>query len=275
MRTHEAVIRYFEKSKWVYDIFLGGAKHLGLHPGGRRIAERRALNLLHDLIAEKLSLSPGMRVLDAGCGEGVVASYLSNKYGCEIHGVTVVPFEIGRARKRAAKNRVVEKVHFHLMDYNHLAFPNGFFDAVYSVESLVHSASLENTFQELYRVLKKTGRVAFFEYGLEDKHCFSARQRQVLQQMEAATGMYSLESFRNGPVQKSLQAAGFTHIEIEELTPRVAPSVLRLKRYFYLPYRIVKCLGVESRFPNLTSVVEFANMGQQGLFKYQIYTAKK
>jgi len=42
-----------------------------------------------DLVARKLELLPGMRVLDIGCGWGGAARFLAERYGVEVVGVTV------------------------------------------------------------------------------------------------------------------------------------------------------------------------------------------
>lgn len=42
-----------------------------------------------DLIARKLGLEPGMRVLDIGCGWGELARFMASEYGAEVVGVTI------------------------------------------------------------------------------------------------------------------------------------------------------------------------------------------
>jgi cyclopropane-fatty-acyl-phospholipid synthase len=42
-----------------------------------------------ELIAQKLNLKPGMRVLDIGCGWGGLCKYLAQKHGVECVGITV------------------------------------------------------------------------------------------------------------------------------------------------------------------------------------------
>ena len=42
-----------------------------------------------DLICQKMGLKSGMKVLDIGCGWGSFAKYASEKYGANIHGITV------------------------------------------------------------------------------------------------------------------------------------------------------------------------------------------
>ena len=52
-----------------------------------------------DLIATKLALEPGMRLLDVGCGWGSFAIHAAKNYGVTVTGVTLSPVA-GRARAR-------------------------------------------------------------------------------------------------------------------------------------------------------------------------------
>jgi len=42
-----------------------------------------------ELIAQKLKLEPGMRVLDIGCGFGTLGKYLAKYYGVSVTGCTI------------------------------------------------------------------------------------------------------------------------------------------------------------------------------------------
>ena len=54
------------------------------------------------LIARKLQIEPGMRVLDIGCGWGGTAQYLATEHGCTVIGVTVSVEQALLARERCA-----------------------------------------------------------------------------------------------------------------------------------------------------------------------------
>lgn len=53
-----------------------------------------------DLIARKLDLQPGMRVLDIGCGWGGTAQYLAERYGVHVIGITVSKEQAALASER-------------------------------------------------------------------------------------------------------------------------------------------------------------------------------
>lgn len=68
------------------------------------------------LIADKLLLKPGHRVLDIGCGWGSLAMFLAERYDVEVVGITLSKEQLAAAQRRA-KARKVSKVKFLLQDY--------------------------------------------------------------------------------------------------------------------------------------------------------------
>lgn len=87
------------------------------------------------LIAAKLRLGPGMRVLDIGCGWGGLALYLNRHYGCEVLGVSLAPDQVRFASERAEAAGVADKVRFQLIDYRDV---QGRFDRITSVGMIEH-----------------------------------------------------------------------------------------------------------------------------------------
>ena len=271
----ERLTTYFEKSKLVYDLLLRGAKHLGFYPNDSKISEEQAQLMMQDLIAKKLELSDSMRVLDAGCGEGIVSTYLSISYKCRIEGITVVPFETRRAKRLAEKLGVTNRVGYFLMDYSNTAFKDACFDAIYTIESLVHSTNIRRTLNEFYRVLKPKGKIALFEYSLANDNELTRYERDIINKVSYSSAMASFKYFRNNRIQEMLRSSGFNEIDTIDITNNVAPSVYRVKRYFNLPYSIVKLLRLQQNFPNLTGVIEFSKLGEKDLMKYKIISAQK
>ena len=84
-----------------------------------------------ELLARKLGLEPGMRVLDIGCGWGGTAWYLARNHGVEVTGVTVSRNQASAARERCQGL----PVDIRLEDYRNLS---GRFDRVLSVGMFEH-----------------------------------------------------------------------------------------------------------------------------------------
>ena len=86
-----------------------------------------------ELICRKLSLSPGMRVLDIGCGWGAFGKYAAEKYQVKVVGITVSVNQVELGRK-LCQGLPVE---FHLIDYRELD-QNEKFDRIVSVGMFEH-----------------------------------------------------------------------------------------------------------------------------------------
>ena len=107
-----------------------------------------------DLIACKLDLQPGMRVLDIGCGWGGGCEYFAERHGVEAVGITLSTEQADFARERC-KNHPVEVFE---MDYRDLP-PDDRFDAIYSIGMFEHVGFKNYTtfMEKVYRLLSEEG----------------------------------------------------------------------------------------------------------------------
>lgn len=120
-------------------------------------------------------ITPGMRLLDAGCGGGRNSHYLMG-CGAEVFGVDADPSQIDRIQAVAA--HVAPKLpagNFSVARLAELAFPDGYFDAVIC-SAVLHFSEDEPEFEEMvtemWRVLGSGG--VFFArlastIGIEDR----------------------------------------------------------------------------------------------------------
>ncbi|MBT4043968.1 MAG: class I SAM-dependent methyltransferase [Rhodospirillaceae bacterium] len=87
------------------------------------------------LLAAKLNLSPGQRILDIGCGWGQLAIYLASLCDVEVVGVTLSKEQHKGAQIKARDAGVSDRVHFALQDYRTV---EGRFDRIVSVGMFEH-----------------------------------------------------------------------------------------------------------------------------------------
>ena len=267
--------RYYDFSRWEYNFLLGGSKHFGFYPDEKWIPTKKAQQLMQDLVAEKLNLRKGMRVLDAGCGQGVTSTYLAQKHGCSIDGITVVPFEIEEATRLAKKLEVPERTHYALMDYSQLKFGNETFDAIYTQESLVHSTNIQQTLKEFYRVLKRGGRIALFEYSMAENDKFSPEELRTIEEMNYASAMHSFSVMRHGTLETLMRDEGFRDVKVENISYKVAPMIRMYEKFSKPVYFVMRFLGLTATMPNLVAAARMRKFGERDLVRYNIFTAQK
>ena len=112
-----------------------------------------------ELIARKLGLKPGMRMLDVGCGWGTMAIHAARKYGVHVVGVTNSHEQAVGAAKRAAEAGVADLVEIREQDYRDI--DDGPYDAISSIGMAEHVGTDQwrEYAQLLYRLLKPGGRL--------------------------------------------------------------------------------------------------------------------
>ena len=89
-----------------------------------------------DLIARKLDLGPGTRLLDVGCGWGSLAIHAARSYGCRVVGITLSEPQRALATDRAAQLGLAELCEFRVQDYRDV--DDGPYDAISSVGMFEH-----------------------------------------------------------------------------------------------------------------------------------------
>ncbi|MFE2520046.1 class I SAM-dependent methyltransferase [Streptomyces mirabilis] len=112
-----------------------------------------------ELIAQKLDLRPGQRLLDVGCGWGSMAIHAAREHGVSVVGVTLSHEQAAYARKRVADEGLTDRVEIRVQDYRDV--DDGPYDAISSIGMAEHVGAeryLEYA-EVLYRLLKPGGRL--------------------------------------------------------------------------------------------------------------------
>jgi cyclopropane-fatty-acyl-phospholipid synthase len=112
-----------------------------------------------ELVAGKLDLERGMRVLDVGCGWGSFAMHAAREYGVHVTGITLSELQAQRARERVAEAGLSENVEIRVQDYRELA--HGSFDAIASIGMSEHvgESQIDVYARTLFSLLRPGGKL--------------------------------------------------------------------------------------------------------------------
>jgi ubiquinone/menaquinone biosynthesis C-methylase UbiE len=119
---------------------------------------------ISEALVQAADLSAGARVLDVATGSGN-AAIAAARCLCTVTGIDYVPELLDRARERAAAERL--PITFAEGDAEALAFPDGSFDAVFSVVGAMFAPDQERTAAELVRVCRPGGTIAMANWSPE------------------------------------------------------------------------------------------------------------
>jgi cyclopropane-fatty-acyl-phospholipid synthase len=116
-----------------------------------------AQNAKLDLVASKLGLKSGMRVLDVGCGWGSFAIHAARHYGVTVTGITLSPAQAKLAREKVLAAGVGGQVEIRVADYRQL--PRSSFDAIASIGMAEHvgESQIDIYAQTLFGLLRPGG----------------------------------------------------------------------------------------------------------------------
>ncbi len=123
-------------------------------PAYQRYYDGRRYELVWSLMPDDAF---GMRILDAGCGDGFILQETANVF----YGLSpqLVGMDISYYKVKRAHERLGQYVGLATANVETLAFADGVFDAVICTEVLEHLLNVGPGIAELYRVLRPGGRL--------------------------------------------------------------------------------------------------------------------
>lgn len=159
-RDAEAIHHHYDVSNRFYSWVLGPsmAYTCAVFPEQESTLEEAQLAKF-ELVARKLGLKPGMRLLDVGCGWGGMVIHAAREYGVQALGVTLSRQQAEWAQKAIAEAGLSELAEVRHMDYRDV--PETGFDAVSSIGLTEHigKGQLPFYFRSLYDKLVPGGRL--------------------------------------------------------------------------------------------------------------------
>jgi cyclopropane fatty-acyl-phospholipid synthase-like methyltransferase len=179
-----------------------------------------AANRLTDKLAGLLTIEPGDRLLDIGCGIGEPAIRLARAHDIEVVGISISQRQVERANDRAAAAGLADRLSFQFADAMDLPFPDESFDIVWALESLHHMPDRSHVLGQAARVLRSGGRMAIGDFVLlrsaDGNEAGAARAHQ------ASDGM--LSALELDEYLAVIRAAGLVPEATEDVSDHTRPS---------------------------------------------------
>jgi len=127
---------------------------------GRNLCQHGFADLPHlDHLIQVSGISAGSRVLDLGCGNGMISEYISDQTGAHVTGVDFIERAVLDAQARTEARR--DRLEFLTMDMSHLDFPPASFDVVTAIDTL-YFGDVYETLRPVIPMLRPGGRLAAF-----------------------------------------------------------------------------------------------------------------
>jgi cyclopropane fatty-acyl-phospholipid synthase-like methyltransferase len=159
-----------------------------------------------------LDLRPDDHVLDIGCGSGGPALFLAQEVGCRVTGIDFNEAGIRAGQSLVEQAGLQNQIDFRNADMRGgLAFPDGAFSAIVSIDVVCHVLDRTSIFSEWIRVLRPGGRMLYTDpvvvTGLVAKEEFATR---------SSTGDFAFGP--PGVNEKLIRDAGFKLLLAEDVT---------------------------------------------------------
>ena len=197
-----------------------------------------------DLVCRKLSLQPGQRVLDIGCGWGSFAKFAAERYGVHVTGITVSVEQAAQARELC----VGLPVDIVVQDYRDLT---GIYDAIVSLGMFEHVGY--KNYRTYMRVAHEhltddglfllhtigTNRTTYATDPWIEKYIFPNSMLPSIALIgKSLEGLFAMEDWHNfGPDYDRTLMAWFANFEShwDELRPKYGDRFRRMWTYYLLP----------------------------------------
>lgn len=215
-------------------------------------------------LGELCQIDKVKKVLVVGCGTGFNACYLAKNFGCRLVGVDIAEEAIKKAKERAERENLQDRVEFRVGNAYALPFESGTFDAIIT-QFVSQFLDMKKAFKEFTRVLKKGGCVGINEM-FKDKEMPPKVAEEIMKAEQIIGDITQLPFTIHTPEdwKEWFEKAGLNGVEIHEnrepMSPKESPQLIKeiggFWKLFKLMVRMTKYAllskGIRNRFKKLS-----------------------
>ena len=229
--------------------------HFGLWKFPMNIFNREAmLDQMNEEVRKCLDLkeNTNYNIADLGCGLGTVARHIAGKHTkVQITGVTLVPWQVRKARQINRKQSLENRIHIWLENYHSLPFQENSIDRAYAVESMCYSNGFSKSqfLQEAARVLKPGGRLVIADGFLQQNFKDTSKLFQRVYRSSATN--WAVNEFAEwNAFSKAAKDNHFKIAEVKNVSKNIALSALHVPyvslKFFFSEWIKNKKIGKQS-----------------------------
>jgi cyclopropane fatty-acyl-phospholipid synthase-like methyltransferase len=251
-----AIVEYYDETWLDYRVLWLNPDNLSVHFGYTDASTRGhadALKNMNRVLAARVKIRPGERVLDAGCGVGGSSLWLAKECGAEVIGITLAAKQVAMAQDHAARRGMADRARFEQADFTATPFPDASFDVVWAVESLCHAPRKATFYREAARLLRPGGRVVVADFVRAARPLDQTGER-LLHEWLDGWAVPDIDTPEEHLVH--LTDSGFVDAQLDDVTAHTRPSLRRLYRMAYWTYP----LAVFGRITGVRSAVQHGNV---------------
>jgi cyclopropane-fatty-acyl-phospholipid synthase len=223
-RDASAISYHYDVSNDFYELVLGPSMTYtcACYPSADSTLEE-AQEHKYDLVARKLGLTPGMRLLDVGCGWGGMVRHAVRNYGVSALGVTLSREQAGWATRRIEAEGLAGKAEVRHLDYRDVTERD--FDAISSIGLIEHIGvkNYPTYFRFLRSKLRPGGRLLSHGITRRDNTNPGLQRRGFIGRYVFPDG----ELTGSGDIVRAIEDAGFEVQHHENLRVHYAKTLTR------------------------------------------------
>ncbi len=146
------------------------------------------------LIAERMNLQPGMKVIEIGPGKGNYTKAVASKIlpDGEVYAIDIQESVINRLKKRL-ENEEIKNIIPMINDVYNLTFENESIDRIFAIACLPEIPNPVQALMELKRVLKPEGIISFSELFIDPDYPLRRTEKKWAKE----AGLVFIERFGN------------------------------------------------------------------------------
>lgn len=206
----------------------------------KKVSVRDNQLLIEEAIARDVGLTPGMRVLDLGCGRGRVAAHMTSYTGAQVVGLNIDGNQLAQAREFNEKCGFSNEFVEHDQNALPLPFRDEEFDAFYEIQALSLCKDPSALFKEIYRTLKPGAKFLLMDWvSLPKYDPNDPKHAELMRRVKPLIGAVGTPT--PAGFEKALEDAGFT-VTVSD-NPSIdglqAPLIDKVDIYFRAMRRLI------------------------------------